>query len=329
MVPEPRVGRRRSTTPDHITDVAIELFAARGFDDVSVDDVAQAAGIARRTLFRYYASKNAIPWGDFDTHLEHLRDLLDNVDPRVPLGEALRAALLAFNTFDECRDRPAPPAHAGHPANRRTAGLFDDDVRRLARGDRRVRGAAARAPSRPTWCPRPSRGRCSGSRCRPTSTGWATNPSRCRTHSATRSTLSAPGLNGSNHDAKHVEHLVHTLRAQGQFCAASGSPMYGELFELVAADVEAGGVFATILSGHEDDPSRARGAASAARRTAPVGARRPGTGIAPLVSQHRGQLGRRGRVARDPARRGRTPRLRCARRWINHRRPTRWADPPR
>jgi mycofactocin system transcriptional regulator len=101
MLPQSRVGRRRSTTPHHITDVAIELFAARGFADVSVDDVAQAAGIARRTLFRYYASKNAIPWGDFNTHLAQLQDLLDDVDPQVPLGEALRAALLAFNTFDE------------------------------------------------------------------------------------------------------------------------------------------------------------------------------------------------------------------------------------
>ena len=53
-----------------------------------------------------------------------------------------------------------------------------------------------------------------------------------------------------------TEHLLHTLRSQGRFCAASGSLMYGELFELVAKDVEAGGVFATILSGHEDDPSR-------------------------------------------------------------------------
>lgn len=53
-----------------------------------------------------------------------------------------------------------------------------------------------------------------------------------------------------------AEHLLHTLRAQGQFCARSGSPMYGELFELVATDVAAGGVFATILTGHEDDPSR-------------------------------------------------------------------------
>jgi mycofactocin system transcriptional regulator len=101
MQPGSRVGRRRSTTPHHITDVALGLFADRGFAEVSVDDVARAAGIARRTLFRYYASKNAIPWGDFDAHLQHLRALLDDVDPDVPLGEALRAALLAFNTFDD------------------------------------------------------------------------------------------------------------------------------------------------------------------------------------------------------------------------------------
>ncbi|QUR66411.1 mycofactocin system transcriptional regulator [Mycobacterium spongiae] len=98
---ESRPGRRRSTTQPHISDVAIKLFAARGFADVSVDDVAQAAGIARRTLFRYYASKNAIPWGDFNTHLTQLKEMLDHVDPRTPLREALRAALLAFNTFDD------------------------------------------------------------------------------------------------------------------------------------------------------------------------------------------------------------------------------------
>ncbi|WAJ46112.1 mycofactocin system transcriptional regulator [Mycobacterium sp. Aquia_216] len=101
MHPQSRLGRRRSTTPDHITDVAIELFTARGFSEVSVDDVAQAAGISRRTLFRYYASKNAILWGEFDSHLAHLRELLDTVGPQVPLGEAMRAALLAFNTFDD------------------------------------------------------------------------------------------------------------------------------------------------------------------------------------------------------------------------------------
>ncbi|MDR3659120.1 MAG: mycofactocin system transcriptional regulator [Mycobacterium sp.] len=97
----PGPGRRRSTTQDHITDVALELFGSRGFDDVSVDDVAHAAGISRRTLFRYFSSKNAIPWADFDAHLDHLRDLLNAVPHDIPLDAALRSALLAFNNFDE------------------------------------------------------------------------------------------------------------------------------------------------------------------------------------------------------------------------------------
>ncbi len=97
----PRVGRRRSTSWEHISDVAIDLFMARGFDDVSVDDVASAAGIARRTLFRYYPSKSALPWGDFDAHLDHMRALLADLDPEVPIRDALRTALLAFNDFDD------------------------------------------------------------------------------------------------------------------------------------------------------------------------------------------------------------------------------------
>lgn len=96
-----RAGRRPSTTQDHIAGVALDLFATQGFDAVSVDDVAHAAGISRRTLFRYYPSKSAIPWGDFDSHLRELESLLDGVPAEVPVNVALRDALLAFNTFDE------------------------------------------------------------------------------------------------------------------------------------------------------------------------------------------------------------------------------------
>ncbi|MCV7227467.1 DUF2332 domain-containing protein [Mycolicibacterium komossense] len=48
--------------------------------------------------------------------------------------------------------------------------------------------------------------------------------------------------------------LVEVLRRQGRICASLGSPMYGELLELIAADVESGGVFAEVLDGHQDDP---------------------------------------------------------------------------
>jgi hypothetical protein len=50
--------------------------------------------------------------------------------------------------------------------------------------------------------------------------------------------------------------LLRSLHVQGQACAGLGSPMYGDVLERVAADVQAGGVFAMILSGHEDDPGR-------------------------------------------------------------------------
>ena len=53
--------------------MAFTLFAARGFDATAVDDIASAAGIARRTFFRYYASKNDLVWGDFDGELRRFR----------------------------------------------------------------------------------------------------------------------------------------------------------------------------------------------------------------------------------------------------------------
>ena len=54
----------------------------------------------------------------------------------------------------------------------------------------------------------------------------------------------------------HGSRLVRSLRLQGQICAGMGSPMYGDVLERVAADVDAGGVFAAILSGHENDAGR-------------------------------------------------------------------------
>lgn len=94
-----RVGRRPSTTRDEITAVAMTLFAQHGFDEVSVDDIAAAAGIARRTVFRYYSSKNAIVWGDFDSHLGVMRTLLEETADTVDTSTALRQAVLTFNDF--------------------------------------------------------------------------------------------------------------------------------------------------------------------------------------------------------------------------------------
>jgi len=48
--------------------------------------------------------------------------------------------------------------------------------------------------------------------------------------------------------------LLGAVRRQARACAELGSPMYAEVLERVAADIEQGGVFASVLAGHEDDP---------------------------------------------------------------------------
>jgi mycofactocin system transcriptional regulator len=77
----------------------LELFAERGFDVTTMDNVAHALGIGRRTLFRYFNSKNDMVWGDFGWVLARLRTDLAALDRRMPLMQALRHAAVSSNTY--------------------------------------------------------------------------------------------------------------------------------------------------------------------------------------------------------------------------------------
>lgn len=94
------MGRPRATSPAALERLAFELFARQGFDATTVDDIAAAAGIARRTFFRYFSSKNDLVWGDFEGRLRGLRELLAKSDPRAPMMDAVRRAVVEFNRYD-------------------------------------------------------------------------------------------------------------------------------------------------------------------------------------------------------------------------------------
>lgn len=94
-------GRPAVTSRGELERRALELFAERGFESTSIDDIAAAADIGRRTFFRYFASKNDAVWGDFDGGLVELRAHLAAADPEQPLLDALRDAVLAFNRLDD------------------------------------------------------------------------------------------------------------------------------------------------------------------------------------------------------------------------------------
>jgi mycofactocin system transcriptional regulator len=91
-------GRPPTTTRDEIEAVALGLFAERGFEATTVDDIAAAVGVGRRTLFRYFESKNDIAWGDFDSVMERLRSALEARDD-LPLMDALRESVVGSNDY--------------------------------------------------------------------------------------------------------------------------------------------------------------------------------------------------------------------------------------
>lgn len=95
-----RTGRPPSTSLGRLEEVALDLFRRNGFDATTIDDVAAAAGIGRRTFFRYYASKNDLVWGDFEGRLAEFRDRLAAL-AALPMMDALRRAVVAFNAVDE------------------------------------------------------------------------------------------------------------------------------------------------------------------------------------------------------------------------------------
>lgn len=49
--------RKQQLVHDAIWEAAIDLFIEKGFDEATVEDIARAAGVSRRSFFRYFASK--------------------------------------------------------------------------------------------------------------------------------------------------------------------------------------------------------------------------------------------------------------------------------
>ena len=93
-----QLGRRRITTRAELEHVAFELFDRQGFEGTTVDDIASAAGIGRRTFFRYFGSKNDVPWGNFEAELGRMRAFLAGCPRELPLMDAIRLAIVDFNT---------------------------------------------------------------------------------------------------------------------------------------------------------------------------------------------------------------------------------------
>lgn len=88
------VARRLATT-------AVDLFATRGFDEVTITEIAEAAGVNRRTFFRYFPSKETIVLDIWDQTNDALVELVRQIPGDEPFETLGRAVIAWCKSFAE------------------------------------------------------------------------------------------------------------------------------------------------------------------------------------------------------------------------------------
>lgn len=86
--------RKKEATRRALVDAALTLFAARGFEQTTVEDIAAAVDVAPRTFHRYFARKEDVLYVDANRRIERLRTALAARPEGEPLLASLRAAIL-------------------------------------------------------------------------------------------------------------------------------------------------------------------------------------------------------------------------------------------
>jgi len=96
---EPRRGRPPGTSPRELEIISLRLFTEDGFDETTVERIAAAAGVSKRTFFRYFETKADVLWHAFDGEVHALREAFGAVPADVPLMEAIRQVVVGANRY--------------------------------------------------------------------------------------------------------------------------------------------------------------------------------------------------------------------------------------
>jgi AcrR family transcriptional regulator len=92
-----------SKTKKNLIDVARQLFAKKGVENTTMNDIAEASHRGRRTLYTYFSSKNDIFKAVIESELNVLYSKLDEVSKRdIPADEKL--ILMAFTRLGAIKE---------------------------------------------------------------------------------------------------------------------------------------------------------------------------------------------------------------------------------
>jgi AcrR family transcriptional regulator len=113
--------RKKRTTSEALVRSAMAQFATRGFERVTVEEIAGACDVSPRTFFRYFASKEDVLFADGDAQRAHIIDTLAAQPADVSPLDAMRAAVCELAADFEARREAVLLRHrlvAGTPSLR-------------------------------------------------------------------------------------------------------------------------------------------------------------------------------------------------------------------
>src|ERR1700749_2009850 len=87
------------TARDRLPQAAFDLFNEHGYEQTTIDDIAERAGLGRATFFRHYRAKEDVIFPDHDLLLDRVRDRLRSTSQDSPLAavcDAVRLVLLHY-----------------------------------------------------------------------------------------------------------------------------------------------------------------------------------------------------------------------------------------
>ncbi|WP_090609084.1 helix-turn-helix domain-containing protein [Mycobacterium lentiflavum] len=90
------MSRWEPNAAERLAMAAVELFADRGYDNVTVVEIAERAGLTKRTFFRHFADKREILFRGQDAYRELFAEAIANAPAESTPLEAIGAALAAF-----------------------------------------------------------------------------------------------------------------------------------------------------------------------------------------------------------------------------------------
>src|SRR5947199_10224343 len=100
--PLPVRERTRRAVRGELTQLAVDLFVEKGYDETTIDDLAAAAGMSKRTFFRYFASKEELVMGKYEFLGQQLAETLPArpaaEPPWVPLRQTSGRAAVHVET---------------------------------------------------------------------------------------------------------------------------------------------------------------------------------------------------------------------------------------